>query len=252
MENPRYYLNRSSRLFMDSSISRCAEILRRNFPAGNISAPAIKSVCYVAKYDVLYNRVKKNANSNTMVLWNYILNARMDSVIKSRSRVTHIYDLPAAQLAKIGQSNTLLITRDPYSRVLSAFLNKFSTERIRARHGEFELSPEGFRAFVRWVAEGGLTKNPHWDLQVKQILLPVEQYKKVIRFENYAEGMRDFLVEIGVPVEKLEIPGLQTRGTNHATKAGDKLNVFYDGETRQLVGNLYERDFGELGYDRSR
>jgi hypothetical protein len=250
MENPRYYLNRSSRLFKERSIRRCANVLQQALPTQEVNASAIKNVCYVARYNVLYNRVKKNANSNTMVLWNYILNARMDSVIKSRSRVTHIYDLSDADIAKIGQFNTLLITRDPYSRVLSAFLDKFRTERIRAAHGEFDLSPAGFRAFIRWVADGGMTKNPHWDLQVKQILLPVSAYRKVIAFENYSAAMRDFLVEIGVPVAKLEIPGLQTRGTNHATKADDKLNAFYDDDTRKLVGELYARDFNALGYER--
>lgn len=250
MENPRYYLNRTSSLFRDSSIRQCAQVLQRGPDGETVNANAIKNVCYIARYNVLYNRVKKNANSNTMVLWNYILNSRMDAVIKSRSRITHIYDLAPARLGQLEQYNTLLIKRDPYSRVLSAFLDKFKHAHIREAHGAFELSPQGFRKFIRWVGEGGMSRNSHWDLQVKQILLPAGSFQRVIAFENYGEGMREFLMQIGVPVEKLEIPGLETRGTHHATKADEKLASFYDLETRKMVGDLYAPDFEALGYDR--
>jgi len=59
MENPRQYFNRSSRLFKERSIRRCASILQRSLHAQDVNALAIKSVCYVGQYNVHYDRATK-------------------------------------------------------------------------------------------------------------------------------------------------------------------------------------------------
>ena len=231
-----------------ASIDRCHERLQQVFPSTEINRNAIRRVCYIEKYNVIYNRIQKNANSNTMVFWNYILSSRMDSVRSSRGAIAHLHDL-GPSVAKIANARSLLVTRDPYSRVLSAFLDKLRRPENRARYGEFDLDPAGFARFLAWLEDGGLSRNPHWDLQVKQMLFPLATYTHVIPFERYGEGMLAFFKEIGVPEDKLDIPGLATRGTNHATGADVKKEGFYDAECRQRVRRLYEADFSVLGYD---
>jgi hypothetical protein len=243
----RHSLNRQSKFCRAMNIDRCYEPLQHIFPAVSINKDAIRRVCYIDKYGVIYNRVQKNANSNTMVLWNYILTSRMDSVITSRSRIPHLADL-GPNIAKIADAKSLLITRDPYSRVLSAFLDKFRNPAIYERWGRFQLEPAGFKRFLAWLEDGGLDKNDHWNLQVKQMLFPLANYTNVIPFERYGVGMLEFLKEIGVPSEKLSFPGLATRGTHHATDADQKQATFYDADARQRVRRMFEADFAALGY----
>jgi hypothetical protein len=244
----RYFLNKHSQLARATNINSCYEGIQKLFPDAAINKDAVHRVCYIEKYNVIYNRIQKNANSNTMVLWNYIISSRMDSVIASRNAIPHLADL-GPQIIKIADARSLLITRNPYSRVLSAFLDKFQKPAIRDRWGRFELEPAGFKRYLAWLEDGGLDKNDHWDLQIKQMLLPLAKYSKVISFERYGVGMLEFLKEIGVPSEKLSLPGLATRGTHHATGADDKQSAFYDAEARQRVRRMFEVDFALLGYE---
>ncbi len=248
MQNARYYLNRVSPLAAGWNIETCHARLQAVFADVPLAKDAIPRVCYIAQYDLLYNRIQKNANSNTMVLWNYLVNARMDRVIKSRKNIAHLHDLGSAALSRLGGSRSLLVIRDPYSRVLSAFLDKFRRPAIRRAHGDFDLAPAGFARFVAWLEEGGLEKNGHWDLQTKQMLLPLGRYTDVVRFEQYGQRMLEFLLELGVPEEKLAFSGLVTHGARHATGADEKLAAFYDGDTRLRVARIYEADFTALGY----
>ena len=71
-------------------------MLQRGPDGETVNANAIKNVCYIGRYNVLYNRVKKNANSNTMVLWNYILNSRMDAVIATTEAAAHAHAAASA------------------------------------------------------------------------------------------------------------------------------------------------------------
>ncbi|HSO47471.1 MAG TPA: sulfotransferase family 2 domain-containing protein [Rhizobiaceae bacterium] len=248
MQNARYYLNRASTLATRWNIETCHARLQETFADVPLTKDAIPRVCYIKEYDLLYNRIQKNANSNTMVLWNHLVNARMDSVIKSRNKIAHLHDLGSATLSRLGRSRSLLVIRDPYSRVLSAFLDKFRRPAIRQEHGDFDLAPAGFARFVAWLEEDGLEKNAHWDLQTKQMLLPLGRYTDVVRFERYGQGMLEFLRELGVPEEKLAFSGLVTHGARHATGADEKLAAFYDRDTRRRVAKIYEADFAALGY----
>ena len=92
----------------------------------------------------------------------------------------------------------MVIIRNPYSRVLSAFLDKHKSRKIRERHGVWEPTPEGFAAFLGYLEAGGLGGNSHWDLQKKQMLLPLSAYDGVIHFENLREEMLGFLATRGL------------------------------------------------------
>lgn len=156
--------------------------------------------------------------------------------------------MSAAELRDLKNLHLFIIVRNPYSRVLSAFLDKLKKERYQKAHGTFDLTPEGFGDFLKWLENGGLTGDPHWDLQTKLMMVPLEKYDTVVRFETFSSSMRSFLEGRGltVPAGALEeyYPSYRGRETNSSSK----LTQFYTPERAEIVRRLYAKDFEALDY----
>ena len=143
----------------------------------------------------------------------------------------------------------MVIIRSPYSRTLSAFLHRFRRQHFREAFGKFSLDPEGFGDFVKWLDDGGLSKNGHWDLQTKEILLPLEHYTDVLRLEALGEALPRFFHDTGLDETAMERSGVNEFGRVHDTNASAKVRRFYNDESRATVARLYATDFEALGYD---
>lgn len=145
-----------------------------------------------------------------------------------------------------------MFIRNPYSRVLSAFLNKFKpNSRISKEHGAFDHTADGFKKFVYYLRDGGRSGNSHWDLQKKLMLLPPDQYDRVIRFENFQEEMLGFLESRGLAPRAGSLEALYPSDQNKKTDATKKMERFYTREVADLVADLFAADFDTLGYDRT-
>ncbi len=215
----------------------------------NVNLAAARRVSISSTHNFLYNRIQKNANSSLMVFMYRAHTNRVTSVIRSRQNVPHLSTTSIRSIPFLGGYRRLIVIRNPYSRVLSAFLDKFRHEHIIARHGRFDLSPAGFGSFLDWLENGGMGGNSHWDLQVNQMLLPLDAYSDIIRFETLAQDMTRFVQSF----ENDRLAGigdsLFAHGRRHATGASDKILEFYDGKRFEKVAKLYKRDFEALGYD---
>ncbi len=204
---------------------------------------------------VTFNRVKKAANTSmmrTLHEFDALCAARAEasgasdgadpspsSVLKQSPEV--IRRLPAHEM--------LVVRRNPYTRVLAAFLDRFRHRRYRRTYGAFDIDPLGFQSLLRRLDQCGIMRDPHWSLQVDRMVLPPRAYTRVIDFEDCDRQMRTYLTRRGVPAEVAARMVDQAPGhSSYDREAAAHLHDFYSCEAADVVARLYERDFQLLGY----
>lgn len=222
----------------------------RNLEAryGKINRRAISRVAVFPDLSLAYNRVKKNANTSTIILLRQLESGGIEDRNDAKWNARTYFDFVDPAQKDLDTLHLFIIIRDPYSRVLSAFLDKFRSERYQKRYGPLELSPHGFGVFLKWLENGGLKRDAHWDLQTKLMMLPLEKYDTVIRFENYREELRNLLERLGLTLPPHALKELYPSDRAKETKSSSKLAQFYTSESAAIVRRLYAEDFRALGY----
>lgn len=228
---------------------RCHELLSKEFPSVNYRG--IRQTLIINEYKVGYNMIHKNGSSSMMVLWNAVLSGSVESPQVCLRKLRHLSSLRESEIPQLKAYRWMLIVRNPYARVLSAFFDKFRREKITSIHGSFDLTPEGFKDFIKWLEDGNLDKNPHWNLQVSEILLPVSAFSDVIRLENLHDDVQAYFSKIGVPVTNLDFNAAYDSGSAHQTGSDSRMAAFYEDDVQERVYSLYEADFLNLGYGRN-
>lgn len=225
-----------------------ARVLRRRFGPG-LRIATIHRVAVFPELGVAFNRVKKNANTTlTMLLREMSGGGAAHRDLAKWEALTPL-DLPAGQRAGLDRLHWLVVVRNPYSRVLSAFLDKFREEKYRRSHGAFDLTPQGFAAFVGWLEQGGLGKDGHWDLQTKLIVGPLARFDAVIRFESLGADLERALQAAGVPFDAARLRAAYPSDEGKRTGASGRMAAFYTQGLADRVARLYAEDFRALGYD---
>ena len=138
--------------------------------------------------------------------------------------------------------------RNPYSRLLSAYLDKFVTdERERLR-----LSPKlgipvsrkpsflDFLCAIQEQTDGD--RDIHWASQEHLLSPSTVRYSFVGRFENFQQSLSLIANVLGLQ------HFLSLEDTRHATNAGEKIAAYYSAREINLVQTIYERDFLSFGY----
>lgn len=213
-----------------------------------LNVSALRHVAVFPRLGIAYNRIKKNANSTTVVLLRELECGRVEPEQLAKRNCLHLGKLPLPRTGLVRGLRFLVIVRSPFTRVLSAFLSKFSKPQYVERFGPFELAPAGFASFIDWLADGGLEADPHWDHQTKLMLMPLEGYDHVIRFERYRDELSQYLAQRGIDVDR-HPRSSSFRGCRAATSQADsRLHDFYTPAITERVARLYRRDFAALGY----
>ncbi|MCB9993054.1 MAG: sulfotransferase family protein [Hyphomicrobiaceae bacterium] len=145
--------------------------------------------------------------------------------------------------------------RNPYTRILSAYLDKFVHSKDSAagrnflkRHKVPDTAVLHFAEFVRLVAE-----EPHWDRDVhwrEQYLLTrpdVINYSYIGRFERIDEGFAELRLHYPEAERSLVASDLGGNAVNK-TSAASSMPDHYDDQTIELVARIYSRDFEAFGY----
>lgn len=160
------------------------------------------------------------------------------------------FDPDARHLAWAEKAFVFTLVRNPYSRLLSAYLDK-----IRGRKGwgwsqlvvQHALNPDeapSFDAFVEMIADDSPeTLDAHWKPQVLNVLHPLLHPNFTGRFESIAEDLPAILAQaFGRPIPV-------ARRDEHATGATEHLGVaFADPGTVARVRRLYAEDFDIWAY----
>ena len=138
--------------------------------------------------------------------------------------------------------------RNPYTRALSCYLDKFVKNRETFSHMLWDLgAPAGERlTFIDFLEivkdQPDRDRNPHWISQSYLLQPDKLKYDFIGRFESVEE-------DIGRIFKKLEFTqkGWEKRA-GHATSANKLVQEYYGPKEIELVQEVYEQDFKSFGY----
>lgn len=147
---------------------------------------------------------------------------------------------------------TFSFFRHPYSRVLSAYLDKVRSDYSRQKKGwerknaAWSLEPTAsFDEFVNSLERGNLYANVHWAPQTTICPLPVRQLDFVGRVENLEADLAEVAARL-FGVEENEPSGQREHNRQNAA---EKIEAYYSPELMERVYRLYQDDFEQIGYD---
>lgn len=139
--------------------------------------------------------------------------------------------------------------RNPFSRILSAYIDK-----RREKDGIFEAQfgnwrPDNFEQFLRALKSmSPLEFNPHFSPQYLNLGYPNNKYN----FIFYVEDIIHFfsLIELlGCSAEDLSIVKQQAKFKNsHQTNSNSLANEFFDNTNLELVREIFQKDFDYFNY----
>lgn len=147
--------------------------------------------------------------------------------------------------------------RNPYSRLLSAYLSK-----LRWREGKYfqqvsqmlgvESDTISFEQFVQAIEmQRSIEMDPHWRIQTDQIFDSLIAYDFIGRFETLSQDIEAIVQRIAPPSiqPQLQIEHSGSHRSGRATNANAKLQAFYrDTSVRERVKQIYSVDFTKFDY----
>ncbi|WP_168161522.1 sulfotransferase family protein [Ectothiorhodospira sp. BSL-9] len=137
--------------------------------------------------------------------------------------------------------------RDPYARLLSAYLDKVLTKDPAQFHaGGADEGSVSFEQFVTYLEQGGLYDNLHWAPQCS--VLPVRPHR--LDYCGYVEDLDQGLEYV---VNRIFGEGAFHGARNREAgrrRAGGLIEKYYTSSLKGRVYELYRQDFVEFGYHR--
>jgi hypothetical protein len=229
--------------------------LKEAFPETAIQRKNLRRVAVFPRSGVIYNRIQKNANTTTMLILDRLETGNIRSIAASKGQNAIVIGAAIKGQLNLSGARSWLVTRNPYTRILSAFLYKFHFDGPAAlrRYGRtFEISPRGFENFLLWLKDGGLERDGHWNLQVKSMALPAMAFTDIIRTEFYEDDLLAALKKVpafsDADVASVDIKGLTKAGSPHGTSDIAKKVAFFSPRATSLVVELFHLDFLSFGY----
>jgi len=114
------------------------KLLSPHFGAKSIPVRNLKQMAFFPKLGLTLNRLQKNGSSTAVGFLYFLENGDQVEPNYAKEQTTHLSELGIAGVAKLLSTKKLVIVRDPYSRLLSAFLNKFRTRHYQQAFGPFD------------------------------------------------------------------------------------------------------------------
>ncbi|WP_158523028.1 sulfotransferase family protein [Oceanococcus atlanticus] len=238
-QNHRFGMQRRTHKLIYNNLLVPHRPFYRSFPyRGGVSAASADSRgCVDLDLGFFFNRIPKAGNSTVTTT---LARLKLGHDVPSK-RAKKVFSTPAqlnrAQLGELDQLFAFTFVRNPYTRVLSAYLDKLGRGQSRADQ------VRGFSHFIRRLETGALHKNAHWAPQTDLLLLPRERFDFIGKTESLNQDVNSVLNRLGRQSDQ----GIQQVLSN-ATGASKKLEQFYQGNLAQRVLHLYRDDFANFNY----
>jgi hypothetical protein len=139
--------------------------------------------------------------------------------------------------------------RNPFSRVLSAYLDKIVADQVECERllptlGMSARDRPSFLSFLKAVhAQRDGWRDIHWTTQKRLVQINNVAYSFIGRFESFGESFPVLVQRLGIPSEYVS----DVRPA-HATNATARVNDFVGDDERELILAIYEADFQAFGY----
>jgi hypothetical protein len=203
------------------------------------------------KRDLLFVKNEKAGNNTARMTLQHLAAARpLPETFSDRNRWLAPMLMPSdLGLRSIDELNAIpfkfAIVRNPYSRTLSAWLNKFGKEGPKTERFKEKLGLSGAVSFAQFVeAIGRQTPSemdPHWRVQGANIYAELIRYDRFVKFENYEAEFGDIMRRHfgSAPIRNVR---------KGETDAGAKIAAHYTNDIAKEVARIYASDFRMFGY----
>lgn len=143
--------------------------------------------------------------------------------------------------------------RNPYTRLLSAYLNKIVGNEaqkdgimIQLGYGNVHQKELSFETFVDAVIEQPIMHmDAHWRLQYYQNFHTNIKYDFIGRFEQFDQDLAIVAERLNIDLDKY-----YKRMSGHATNAGKKVSAFYTPQIAEKVYKKFKIDFEAFNYSK--
>lgn len=165
------------------------------------------------------------------------------------------YQIPSRDLRESlwGGFRRFAFVRNPYTRLLSCFLDRVCTFHSRPSKDFVKIYGSNtftFSDFVHVVcSQDSVSQNSHWRVQYDDLMMGAVPDTQIFYFENLRSGMMEISrMVFGEEDERMEVDKLNA--SPKTTNSSDILGDYYDRKLYDLVYDRYKKDFEEFGYDR--
>lgn len=241
-------------------------LIIRNMPVLRDVPPSLRLKAWLrlainTEYEFAYIRIPKAANSTvvrTLALQAYPeQQAKIEADPRGREAKNLFHTLSPRQCLTQRclkrRYYTFSFFRNPYTRVLSAYLDKLRSECSRQKKGwkrkigNWALDADtSFEDFVTSLERGNLYANIHWAPQTAICPLPVQELDFVGRIENLEADLAVVTARLfGKPEDSVS-----GQSEHNRQNADGRLATFYTFELQERVYQLFQDDFEQIGYDR--
>jgi hypothetical protein len=213
-------------------------------------------VAYFPETDIAFNRIKKAGNSSTLVYLHSLIPSKQkelgpDVLLATKrealSSTVPLRSCTTADCIRIRNALVFVVIREPYSRVLSAFLQKSLRPDYAATPGFQSRTPHGFADFVSFLSEGGISVNRHWWPQRDLLYFDPADVDVLTPLDRLDAGIRHLAAVAGLRLPKgasFGQPSIdESRSQTKLTGSTSLVNEFYSPHLRRLVRSLYDADF---------
>ena len=214
----------------------------------SLRGAVLDRIFFSPEHKFIYFRIPKSANSTIVLSLAKAMGAQdldaRGSVPKQSTKKNLKLRLCFSSLVE--QCYTFTFVRDPFSRILSAYLDKIATENPKFL-GDLKLGNRkiSFLEFLKRLDDGYLTTNIHWAPQSDIIPLHPAKLNFVGRVEHLNADLPEVMNRIFGTGDHQVV-----QRAHGVTSASSRLAEFYGHQERQLLIKLYARDF-ELFYSHS-
>lgn len=195
--------------------------------------------CVDTDLEFFCNRIPKSANSSIVInlalikTGDTIPSKQAKKIFKTPSQLSH------EEVNSLRNYFRFVIVRNPYTRILSAYLDKIE------RKARMKNKDSSFEEFLRFLKNGGLYSNAHWAPQTSLLLMPLEEFDHVGKVETLQQDMPYILNKISGRSEDTQFASILSNSTN----ANEKVSRYYTRSLADTVKELYRQDFETFDYD---
>jgi hypothetical protein len=190
---------------------------------------------------VFYSRVPKAANTSVVFTLEKLRTGVAPDSVKIKRNFRRPSQLSEDEVRALDSYFKFTFVRDPFTRVLSAYLSKVVPGAIvppRLRGG----ATPTFADFCEFLRDGGLHENAHWAPQTSLLLMRPGQFDFIGKVEQFDRDIRVVLDRLGGSADSI------VYHSSRPTQAAQHMDEFYDERSRSLVRDLYREDFAAFGY----